>query len=130
MLGCFFFNQKTAYEMRISDWSSDVCSSDLGEAGFDDRHVRDLPALLREGDLLVFNDTRVIPARLFGSKAGSGGRVEILIERLQPGTEAREQVGASKPPKAGRSEERRVGKECVSSWRSGRSADHIKKKIK
>src|SRR3546814_723783 len=75
--------------MRISDWSSDVCSSDL------------LPALLREGDLLVFNDTRVIPARLFGSKAGSGGRVEILIERPQPGNEARAQVGASKPLKAG-----------------------------
>src|SRR3546814_17753849 len=72
-----------------------------GEAGCDDRHVRDLPALLREGDLLVFNDTRVIPARLFGSKAGSGGRVEILIERLQPGNEARAQVGASKPLKAG-----------------------------
>ncbi|MFC3717368.1 tRNA preQ1(34) S-adenosylmethionine ribosyltransferase-isomerase QueA [Luteimonas soli] len=72
-----------------------------GEAGFDDRHVRDLPGLLREGDLLVFNDTRVIPARLFGHKAGSGGRVEILIERLQPGNEARAQVGASKPLKPG-----------------------------
>ena len=42
--------------------------------------MRDLPDLLRAGDLLVFNDTRVIPARLFGQKA-SGGRVEILIER-------------------------------------------------
>ena len=72
-----------------------------GEAAFDDVHVRDLPGLLREGDLLVFNDTRVIPARLFGSKAGSGGRVEILIERLLPGNEARAQVGASKPLKAG-----------------------------
>lgn len=72
-----------------------------GGAAFDDLHVRDLPGLLREGDLLVFNDTRVIPARLFGSKAGSGGRVEILIERLQPGNEARAQVGASKPPRAG-----------------------------
>ncbi|MGH8072812.1 MAG: tRNA preQ1(34) S-adenosylmethionine ribosyltransferase-isomerase QueA [Lysobacter sp.] len=72
-----------------------------GDAPFDDRHVRDLPELLREGDLLVFNDTRVIPARLFGSKAGSGGRVEILIERLLPGNEARAQVGVSKPLKAG-----------------------------
>ena len=72
-----------------------------GEGAFDDRHVRDLPGLLREGDLLVFNDTRVIPARLFGHKAGSGGRVEILIERLLPGNEARAQVGASKPLKTG-----------------------------
>lgn len=72
-----------------------------GEATFEDRHVRDLPGLLRAGDLLVFNDTRVIPARLFGHKAGSGGRVEILIERLLPGNEARAQVGASKPLKPG-----------------------------
>src|SRR3546814_9229797 len=40
----FFFKQKTAYEMRISDWSSDVCSSDLADAG-DDRHQDDLAAL-------------------------------------------------------------------------------------
>src|SRR5690606_27855189 len=72
-----------------------------GGAAFDDRLVRDLPGLLREGDLLVFNDTRVIPARLFGHKAGSGGRGEILIERLLPGNEARVQVGASKPLKPG-----------------------------
>jgi S-adenosylmethionine:tRNA ribosyltransferase-isomerase len=69
--------------------------------GFEDRHVRDLPELLQPGDLLVFNDTRVIPARLFGHKADSGGRVEILIERLLPGNEARAQVGASKSPKPG-----------------------------
>jgi S-adenosylmethionine:tRNA ribosyltransferase-isomerase len=65
-----------------------------------DLHVRDLPALLRAGDLLVFNDTRVIPARLFGHKA-SGGRVEVLIERLLPGEEARAQLGVSKPPRPG-----------------------------
>ncbi|HEY4530629.1 MAG TPA: tRNA preQ1(34) S-adenosylmethionine ribosyltransferase-isomerase QueA [Luteimonas sp.] len=72
-----------------------------GDAGYDDRHVRELPEFLRAGDLLVFNDTRVIPARLFGRKQGSGGRVEILIERLLPGDEARAQVGASKTPKPG-----------------------------
>ena len=72
-----------------------------GEAAYDDRHVRELPEFLRAGDLLVFNDTRVIPARLFGRKQGSGGRVEILIERLLPGNEARAQVGASKTPKPG-----------------------------
>ena len=72
-----------------------------GEGGYDDRQVRELPAFLRAGDLLVFNDTRVIPARLFGRKQGSGGRVEILIERLLPGNEARAQVGASKTPRPG-----------------------------
>ena len=65
-----------------------------------DLRMRDLPDLLREGDLLVFNDTRVLPARLFGKKA-SGGRVEILIERLLGGHDARAQLGASKPSRAG-----------------------------
>jgi S-adenosylmethionine:tRNA ribosyltransferase-isomerase len=69
-------------------------------AAFEDRVVRDLPELLQPGDLLIFNDTRVIPARLFGQKT-SGGRVEILIERLLPDNEARAQVGASKTPKPG-----------------------------
>src|SRR5690606_19095143 len=72
-----------------------------GDGGLHDHHVHELPAFLRPGDLLVFNDTRVIPARLFGRKQGSGGRVEILIERLLPGNEARAQVGASKTPKPG-----------------------------
>ncbi|MEL1263824.1 tRNA preQ1(34) S-adenosylmethionine ribosyltransferase-isomerase QueA [Pseudoxanthomonas putridarboris] len=71
-----------------------------GDAPFADRHVRDLPEWLNRGDLLVFNDTRVIPARLFGQKA-SGGRVEILIERLLPDNVARAQIGASKSPKPG-----------------------------
>src|SRR5690606_31635465 len=72
-----------------------------GKAPWDDRRVRELPDFLRAGDLLVFNDTRVIPARLYGAKRGSGGRVEILVERLLPGDEARAQVGASKTPRAG-----------------------------
>lgn len=71
-----------------------------GGAPFVDAGIRDLPEWLREGDLLVFNDTRVIPARLFGTKA-TGGRVEILIERLLPGNESRAQIGASKTPKPG-----------------------------
>ncbi|MBC7988304.1 MAG: tRNA preQ1(34) S-adenosylmethionine ribosyltransferase-isomerase QueA [Luteimonas sp.] len=71
-----------------------------GVQPFVDRCVRDLPELLQPGDLLVFNDTRVLPARLFGLKA-TGGRVEILIERLLAGQEARAQVSASKSPKAG-----------------------------
>ena len=71
-----------------------------GAGAFGDRQVRDLPSLLQPGDLLVFNDTRVIPARLFGHKA-TGGRVEILIERLLGGNEARAQLGVSKPPQVG-----------------------------
>ena len=69
-------------------------------ASFSDLGIRDLPQLLQRGDLLVFNDTRVIPARLFGAKA-TGGRVEILIERLLPGNEARAQIGVSKSPRPG-----------------------------
>ncbi len=65
-----------------------------------DRQVRDLVEYLQPGDLLVFNDTRVIPARLHGSK-DSGGRVEILLERLVGGHEVLAQVGASKSPKPG-----------------------------
>ena len=68
--------------------------------GFDDRCVADLPDLLQPGDLLVFNDTRVIPARLFGNKQ-SGGRVELLIERVLSDSRARAQLRASKPPKPG-----------------------------
>ena len=49
-----------------------------------DAHMADFPGLLRAGDLLVFNDTRVIPARLLGQK-DTGGRVEILIERVLAG---------------------------------------------
>ena len=71
-----------------------------GQAAFSDLHVRDLPGLLQPGDLLVFNDTRVIPARLFGQK-DSGGRIEILIERLLPEEQARAQVRASKSPRPG-----------------------------
>ncbi len=60
----------------------------------------DLPSCLRPGDLLVFNNTRVIPARLWGRKA-SGGRVEILIERMTGPDTALAHIRASKSPKAG-----------------------------
>nr|WP_279236821.1 tRNA preQ1(34) S-adenosylmethionine ribosyltransferase-isomerase QueA [Dyella sp. RRB7] len=65
-----------------------------------DRLFRDLPEFLREGDLLVFNDTRVLPARLHGRK-DSGGAVEILIERVTGAHEATVQLGVSKKPKEG-----------------------------
>src|SRR3546814_2717728 len=90
-LSFFFFKQKTAYEMRISDWSSDVCSSDLVEVG--GLVVRDVRAL-------------VVPDN-------------ALSENL---------LGLSFLTKL-RSEERRVGKECVSTCRSRWSPYHQKKKI-
>src|SRR3546814_13896902 len=91
----FFFKQKTAYEMRISDWSSDVCSSDLRKR--DRRHPRrpvggdDQPRARRH-----VGDARDLPRRYRGAQ--------------------------------GRSEERRVGKECVSTCRSRWSPYHEKKK--
>ena len=65
-----------------------------------DRVFRDLPALLDRGDLLVFNDTQVIKARLFGRKA-SGGALEILVERVLPPFEVWAHVRASKSPRPG-----------------------------
>lgn len=65
-----------------------------------DRMFTELPALLRAGDLLVFNNTRVMAARLYGHKA-SGGKVELLVERLVSPYEALVHVKASKSPKIG-----------------------------
>ncbi|MEJ2128648.1 MAG: tRNA preQ1(34) S-adenosylmethionine ribosyltransferase-isomerase QueA [Woeseiaceae bacterium] len=68
--------------------------------GMHDRQFAELPSLLREGDLLVFNDTRVIHARLHGRKE-TGGKCEILIERIEGEDSALAQVRASKSPKPG-----------------------------
>jgi len=65
-----------------------------------DRAIRDLPALLQRGDLLVFNDTRVIKARLLGEKP-TGGAVEALVERVLPGHEVLAHLRASKSPRPG-----------------------------
>src|SRR3546814_1559635 len=92
----FFFKRKTAYEMRISDWSSDVCSSDLfvrSFVGLDKGH-RTLHVEERDGARIVVDGT--------GKAAG------VLS-----------QTSASE-----RSEERRVGKECVSTCRSRRALSH------
>src|SRR3546814_10513963 len=88
----FFFKQKTAYEMRISDWSSDVCSSDLG---------------LLKGFGLQANFTYVDSKGAPGPTAGNTTPPGLPLE------------GLSK-----RSEERRVGKECVSTCRSRWSPYH------
>ena len=65
-----------------------------------DRIFRELPSLLQAGDLLVFNDTRVIKARLLGEKP-TGGAVEALVERVLPNFEVWAHLRASKSPKAG-----------------------------
>ena len=65
-----------------------------------DRVFSELPALLQAGDLLVFNDTRVIRARLYGHKS-SGGAVEALVERVLPDHEVMAHLRASKSPRPG-----------------------------
>src|SRR3546814_7599992 len=97
---CFFFKQKTAYEMRISDWSSDVCSSDL----LADAALAPLP----QGAALQGQ-----PERRRVVRDGARGR----RRRLHP-----LRRGAAEPRL--RSEERRVGKECVSTCRSRWSPYH------
>lgn len=72
----------------------------VAEGSLNDRRITDLPQLLRRDDLLVFNDTRVIPARLHGRK-DSGGRVQVLVERVLNGCELLAQLGVSKTPRAG-----------------------------
>src|SRR3546814_8418250 len=101
----FFFKQKTAYEMRISDGSSDVCSSDLDACIGNSRphsHVAHQISLAVERDLEISGDVdMIVPA---------GHAVAIA-------SQVRHRLG---PPGAlvRRSEERRVGKECVSTCRT------------
>lgn len=65
-----------------------------------DRIFRDLPSLLKRGDLLVFNDTRVVKARLFGEKP-TGGKLELLVERVLQGQEVVAHMKVSKKPPVG-----------------------------
>jgi S-adenosylmethionine:tRNA ribosyltransferase-isomerase len=73
---------------------------DKASGSVQDQVFTDLSRILRAGDLLVFNNTRVIPARLHGHKR-SGGKVEILIERITGDRQALAQIRASKSPKPG-----------------------------
>lgn len=66
----------------------------------DDRMFIDLPDLLQPGDLLIFNDTKVIPARMYGQKQ-TGGKVEVLVERLLDSSRALAHLRSSKSPKPG-----------------------------
>ncbi len=65
-----------------------------------DRTFRDLPSLLQPGDLLVFNDTKVVKARLYGEKP-TGGKVELLVERVLTGNEIVAHMKVSKKPPIG-----------------------------
>jgi S-adenosylmethionine:tRNA ribosyltransferase-isomerase len=65
-----------------------------------DRIFRDLPQLLKQGDLVVFNDTKVINARLFGEKP-TGGKLELLIERVLGGNQVAAHMRVSKKPEVG-----------------------------
>src|SRR3546814_2160990 len=108
MCGCFFFvlfcfKQKTAYEMRISDWSSDVCSSDLSAAM--DEQVEGIDG----------GEAGEKPRRRDGHRT----HFQRLGQHLK--TDGGKQHAAGKSQ---RSEERRVGKECVSTCRSRWSPDH------
>ena len=87
-----------------------------------DRQFADLPALLAAGDLLVFNDTRVIKARFFGHKE-SGGQVEVLLERIVDATHAIAQVRASKAPKPGTKLKLADAFEVVVTGRAGASGE-------
>jgi S-adenosylmethionine:tRNA ribosyltransferase-isomerase len=80
--------------------ASRLLVADAPHGAVSDRTFRDLPGLLHPGDLLVFNDTRVLPARLFGHKQ-SGGTVEIMLERITGTHTASAQLGVSKKPREG-----------------------------
>src|SRR3546814_6617372 len=98
----FFFKQKTAYEMRISDWSSDVCSSDLPVDGFARQPHH------RVGPFII------------AVRRAAGDLEHLARSGLRKGGEAVGQVGSifgAHIAAASRSEERRVGKECVSTCR-------------
>ncbi len=80
--------------------ASRLLALDKTSGAINHRQFVDLPSFLRSGDLLVFNNTRVIPARLWGEKA-TGGKVEVLIERVTGEHSALAHIRASKSPKPG-----------------------------
>ena len=84
-------SERSASRLLLLDPSARTCS---------DRQFADIVDLVDAGDLLVFNDTLVIPARLFGRKAG-GGRIEVLVERVLDDGTLLAHVRASKAPKPG-----------------------------
>src|SRR3546814_14191345 len=145
----FFFKQKTAYEMRISDWSSDVCSSDLsGTTTVRYGNMRDnllaLKVVSATGEL-IRTGTRARKSAagydLTHLFAGSEGTLGLIVEATLRLHGQPEQIVSASWDFANvkgavdtviqtiqRSEERRVGKACVSTCRSRWSPDHENKK--
>src|SRR3546814_15290306 len=121
MCNLFFFKQKTAYEMRISDWSSDVCSSDLGR--FHHHHAQrqpgDDPVAAGEMAGLWFH-----ARRLFGDQQAFGrdtplqflvlGRIDDVDPTSDPRDRAAFYTPLMRPPVPATPEQRRVGKKWVS----------------
>jgi S-adenosylmethionine:tRNA ribosyltransferase-isomerase len=92
--------------------ASRLLCMDKNSGQITDRQFTDFIDLINDNDLLVFNDTKVIPARLYGKKQ-SGGKIEILIERLLDDHHALAHVKASKSPKAGALIELDQGYSCT-----------------
>src|SRR3546814_3192409 len=106
----FFFKQKTAYEMRISDWSSDVCSSDLLAPGAEEQRreaARASQLRARFGQIALQPMLRLLAQRHQPLLAALAGHAQHALAQVHR-----------------RSEERRVGKECVSTCRSRWSPYH------
>src|SRR3546814_17941406 len=105
----FFFKQKTAYEMRMSDWSSDVCSSDLAN---DTKFYEHMPQVWHKpGAKENFEGNKVLAEATATRNGTLGGGYFMMAARA---------LGLD------RSEERRVGKECVSTCSSRLSPEHYK----
>ena len=80
--------------------ASRMLALDAESGVIEDLRFRDFPGRLAPGDLLVLNDTRVVPARLFGRKE-SGGRVEVLLDRRLDSRRALAHLRASRRPRTG-----------------------------
>ncbi|ASP39422.1 tRNA preQ1(34) S-adenosylmethionine ribosyltransferase-isomerase QueA [Bacterioplanes sanyensis] len=93
-------NELIASEPMSERSASRLLCLDGRDGQLQHRQFTDIEQLLEPGDLLVFNNTRVIPARLFGEK-DSGGKLEALIERILPEQEVLAHVRSSRSPKAG-----------------------------
>src|SRR3546814_17006357 len=132
--------------MRISDWSSDVCSSDLAASGGGANHMRELlkgmgvvhaavaDELATPASAILDIDRKVaatiredVPSEFFGAPL-AGGLIPWIDAQLDNGQSKEEWKGQAEVNKILRSEERSVGKECVSTCRSRWSTCHKKKK--
>src|SRR3546814_9482318 len=106
----FFFKQKTAYEMRISDWSSDVCSSDLKrQKARENVLIMDASRLFRRGRAQNYLELE---------------HTDLILKVYQDFEDIQDMARVVSLKEIRRSEERRVGKECVSTCRSRWSQYH------